>query len=108
MIFYSHANKTHFHKKGCALGHNLKVRVFGTRKWPISMVSAVFCSLGLPVIQLTENIMICFIIMTMPLQLTMLCLSFPKTLFFGSLLFSSSSHLSLILLAYDTNIFVRH
>ena len=24
-----------FHKKGCALGLILKVRVFGTRKWPI-------------------------------------------------------------------------
>ena len=35
MIFYSHANKTHFHKKGCALGLILKVRVFGDRKWPI-------------------------------------------------------------------------
>ena len=35
MIFHSHANKTHFHKKGCALGLILKVRVFGTRKWPI-------------------------------------------------------------------------
>ena len=35
MIFYSHANKTHFHKKGCALDLFLKVRVFGTRKWPI-------------------------------------------------------------------------
>ena len=34
MIFHSHANKTHFHKKGCALGLILKVRVFGTRKWP--------------------------------------------------------------------------
>ena len=32
MIFHSHANKTHFHKKGCALGLILKVRVFGTRK----------------------------------------------------------------------------
>ena len=30
MIFNSHANKTHFHKKGCALGLILKVRVFGT------------------------------------------------------------------------------
>ena len=30
MIFHSHANKTHFHKKGRALGLNLKVRVFGT------------------------------------------------------------------------------
>ena len=35
MIFYSHANKTHFHKKGCALGLILKVRVLGDRKWPI-------------------------------------------------------------------------
>ena len=30
MIFHSHANKTHFHKKGCALGLILEVRVFGT------------------------------------------------------------------------------
>ena len=29
-IFHSHANKTHFHKKG------LKLRVFGIRMWPIS------------------------------------------------------------------------
>ena len=35
MIFHSHANKTRFHKKGCALGLILKVRVFGTQKWPI-------------------------------------------------------------------------
>ena len=35
IIFHSHANKTHFHKKGCALRLILKVRVFGTRKWPI-------------------------------------------------------------------------
>ena len=35
MTFHSHTNKTHFHKKGCALGLILKVRVFGTRKWPI-------------------------------------------------------------------------
>ena len=27
-IFHSHANSTHFHKKGCALGLILKVRVF--------------------------------------------------------------------------------
>ena len=31
MIFHSHANKTHFQKKGCALGLILKVRDFGTR-----------------------------------------------------------------------------
>ena len=35
MIFHSHANKTHFHNRGCAL----EVRVFGTRKWPISTVN---------------------------------------------------------------------
>ena len=35
IIFHSHSNKTHFHKKSCALGLILKVRVFGTRKWPI-------------------------------------------------------------------------
>ena len=27
IIFHSHANKNHFHKKGCALGLILKVRV---------------------------------------------------------------------------------
>ena len=35
MIFHSHANKTHFHKKVCALGLILKVRIFGNEKWPI-------------------------------------------------------------------------
>ena len=35
-IFHSHANTTHFRKKGCALGLILKVRVLGTRKWPIT------------------------------------------------------------------------
>ena len=35
IIFHSHASKTHFHKKGCASSLILKVRVFGTRKWPI-------------------------------------------------------------------------
>ena len=39
IIFYSHANKTHFHKKGCAPSLILKVRVFGTRKWPVVMKS---------------------------------------------------------------------
>ena len=37
MIFHSHANKTHFHKKGSALGLILKVRVFETQKWPIGL-----------------------------------------------------------------------
>ena len=35
IIFHSQANKTHFHKKGCAPSLILKVRVFGTRNWPI-------------------------------------------------------------------------
>ena len=35
MIFNTHANKTHFHKKGFAFRLVLKVRVFGTRKWPV-------------------------------------------------------------------------
>jgi len=35
MISYSHANKSRFHKKEFALGFALKVRLFGTRKWPI-------------------------------------------------------------------------
>ena len=35
IIFYSRANKTHFHKKGFALSLVLKARVFGTWKWPI-------------------------------------------------------------------------
>ena len=36
IIFHSHAHKTHFHKKGCVPSLILKVRVFGTRKWPIN------------------------------------------------------------------------
>ena len=39
IIFRSHASKTHFHKKGCAPSFILKVRVFGTRKWPIELAS---------------------------------------------------------------------
>ena len=38
IIFHSHANKTHFHKKGCAPSLILKVRGFGIRKWPIVSV----------------------------------------------------------------------
>ena len=37
MIFNYDANKTHFHNKGFALSLVLKVRFFGTRKWPIKM-----------------------------------------------------------------------
>ena len=38
IIFHSHANKTHFHVKGCALGLILKVGGFGTRKKPTKLV----------------------------------------------------------------------
>ena len=39
IIFHSHENETHFHKKGGALGLVLKARVFATRKWPIEKSS---------------------------------------------------------------------
>ena len=39
MICHSHTNKTHFHKKGSALGLILKVRVFETRKGPIGLLT---------------------------------------------------------------------
>ena len=39
IIFLSHENKTHFHKKGCAPSLILKVRTFGIRKWPIGLES---------------------------------------------------------------------
>ena len=47
IIFHSHANKTRFHKKGCAPSLILKVRVFGTRKWPINfpLLIPYFCFL---------------------------------------------------------------
>ena len=38
MIFHSHANKSYFPKKGCALGLILKARVFGTQRWPILLL----------------------------------------------------------------------
>ena len=41
IIFQSHANKTHFHSKGCAPSLILKVRVFGTRKWPIGTIEKI-------------------------------------------------------------------
>ena len=37
IIFHSHTNETHFHNKSCAPSLILKVRVFGTRKWPIRL-----------------------------------------------------------------------
>ena len=35
MSFNFHAKKTRFHRKGFALSLVLKVRVFGSRKWPV-------------------------------------------------------------------------
>ena len=37
MIFYSHENRTH--KKGFTLSLVLKVKVFGTRNWPITSIA---------------------------------------------------------------------
>ena len=48
MIFHSHANKTHFHKKCSALGLILKVRVSGTRKWLIHYFHRDHNALSLP------------------------------------------------------------
>ena len=57
MIFHSHANKTHFYKKGCALGIILKMRVFGTRKWPIIFKEVLVCSeTGFLDLNVTERI----------------------------------------------------
>ena len=39
MIFHSHTNKTHFHKKGCALGLILKVRFLELRGSSLLCVS---------------------------------------------------------------------
>ena len=41
IFFHSHANKTHFHKTGCALGLILKVKVLGTQKWPIEQTGKI-------------------------------------------------------------------
>ena len=41
-VFYYHANKTNSYKKGLALGLVLRVRVFGTQKWPIRSVLLIF------------------------------------------------------------------
>ena len=40
-FFSSDVNETHYHKKGFALSLVLKVRVSGTRKWPIPPFSSV-------------------------------------------------------------------
>ena len=48
MTFYSHANKTHFHNRGWVLGLILKVRVLGTRRWPIIKYQAPKIGRALP------------------------------------------------------------
>jgi len=52
--FYPHANETHFHKKGFALGLVLKERAFVARKWPITTIiyTAVFFSYCTVTVQL--------------------------------------------------------
>ena len=48
IILYSHANETHFRKKGFALSLVLKVRVFGTRQMAYWHPSNSFCYKGRP------------------------------------------------------------
>ena len=40
-IFYSHANKSHFYKKGVTLNLVMKVRVLETQKWALNQLSYV-------------------------------------------------------------------
>ena len=47
LIFHSHANKPLFYKKGFALSLVLKVRIFGTRKWPFDIPSPIFLFISL-------------------------------------------------------------
>ena len=42
IIFHSHANKSHFHNKGCAPCLILKVRVFGTSEVAYSTLPQIF------------------------------------------------------------------
>ena len=42
IIFHSRANKSHFHKKGCAPCLILKVRVFGTSEVAYSILPQIF------------------------------------------------------------------
>ena len=58
IIFHSHANKTYFHKKGCALSLILKVRVFEARKWPVSFGGIWRCSVP----DLTNNLHFCLFV----------------------------------------------
>ena len=44
MIVNYNVNKTHFHNKSFALSIVLKVRYFGTRKWPIEICENVVLS----------------------------------------------------------------
>ena len=48
--------KTHFHNKGFALSLVLKVKLFGTRKWPIGMLEG---PQALPALRLAISISIC-------------------------------------------------
>ena len=59
MLSYYHANKTHFHKKGFALGLVLRVRVFGTLKWPIHFPLIISSILNVPKIYSTVMFRIC-------------------------------------------------
>ena len=66
MLFHSHANKSHFRKKSCALGLLLKVRVFGTREWPIIFPETGFYpvrakSWGIKIMERTSKLHVCIL-----------------------------------------------
>ena len=76
MIFHSHANKTHFHKKGCALGFILKVRVFGSGKWPIRG--------KWPIIFLELNFKDCIEVQEKKQKVVVVCFCLPENVKLGS------------------------
>ena len=61
MIFHCQPNKTPFHKKGCALGLFLKVRVFGTQKWSIVIQRLVMYPLSMLDISSSPGVLFLFL-----------------------------------------------
>ena len=52
---YCRANKTHFHKKSFALSLVLKGKLFGTRRWSIAKMQALFAFLLCLIRDLTRS-----------------------------------------------------
>ena len=56
MICYSHAKKTHFHKKAFTLSLVLKVKILRTRNWPNHSEECSACSLTMSMSMLREKV----------------------------------------------------